>query len=70
VDGTKSLVLPRTVLIRYAEFTILTDPNFLHRGDHVHLGHGLSSRRQTNPAVEIEDLPPLVLTSGRRSGTG
>ncbi len=48
-----------TVLIRYAGFTILTDPNFLHRGDHVHLGYGLISRRQTNPAVEIEDLPPL-----------
>ena len=27
-----------TVLIRYAGFTILTDPNFLHAGDHVHLG--------------------------------
>src|SRR5215210_2999771 len=31
-----------TVLIRYAGFTILTDPNFLHAGDHVHLGYGLS----------------------------
>jgi L-ascorbate metabolism protein UlaG (beta-lactamase superfamily) len=50
-----------TVLIRYAGFTILTDPNFLHRGDHVHLGYGLISRRLTNPAVEIEDLPPLDL---------
>ena len=48
-----------TVLIRYAGFTILTDPNFLHRGDHVHLGYGLISRRQTDPAVEIEELPPL-----------
>ena len=27
-----------TVILRYAGFTILTDPNFLHRGDHVHLG--------------------------------
>jgi L-ascorbate metabolism protein UlaG (beta-lactamase superfamily) len=48
-----------TVLIRYAGFTILTDPNFLHAGDHVHLGYGLTSTRRTNPAVEIEDLPPL-----------
>lgn len=31
-----------TVLIRYAGFTILTDPNFLHAGDHAHLGHGLT----------------------------
>jgi len=48
-----------TVLIRYAGFTILTDPNFLHAGDHVHLGYGLTSKRTTNPAIEIEDLPPL-----------
>ncbi len=48
-----------TVVIRYAGFTILTDPNFLHAGDHVHLGYGLTSVRTTDPAVEMEDLPPL-----------
>jgi L-ascorbate metabolism protein UlaG (beta-lactamase superfamily) len=48
-----------TVIIRYAGFTILTDPNFLHAGDHVHLGYGLTSERLTNPAVEIEELPPI-----------
>ncbi len=48
-----------TVVIRYAGFTILTDPNFLHAGDHVHLGYGLTSVRRTDPAVEIDDLPPL-----------
>lgn len=50
-----------TVLLRYAGFTLLTDPNFLHRGDHVHLGYGLISKRQTDPAMEIEGLPPLDL---------
>lgn len=58
-NGSIFFVGTATVLIRYAGFTILTDPNFLHRGDHVHLGYGLISRRRTNPAVEIEDLPPL-----------
>lgn len=57
--GSIFFVGTATVLIRYAGFTILTDPNFLHAGDHVHLGYGLVSRRKTNPAVEIEDLPPL-----------
>jgi L-ascorbate metabolism protein UlaG (beta-lactamase superfamily) len=57
--GSIFFVGTATVMIRYAGFTILTDPNFLHAGDHVHLGYGLVSRRQTNPAVEIEDLPPL-----------
>jgi L-ascorbate metabolism protein UlaG (beta-lactamase superfamily) len=57
--GSIFFVGTATVVIRYAGFTILTDPNFLHAGDHVHLGYGLVSRRQTDPAVEIEDLPPL-----------
>jgi len=54
-----------TMLLRYAGFTILTDPNFLHRGDHVHLGGGLTSARLTNPAIELDQLPEfdLVLLS-------
>lgn len=48
-----------TVIIRYAGLTILTDPNFLHAGDHVHLGYGLTSERLTEPAFDIEDLPPM-----------
>ena len=58
-SGSIFFVGNATVLIRYAGFTILTDPNFLHAGDHVHLGYGLTSTRKTDPAVEIEDLPPL-----------
>lgn len=57
--GSVFFVGTATVVIRYAGFTILTDPNFLHAGDHVHLGYGLTSVRRTNPAIEIEDLPPL-----------
>jgi L-ascorbate metabolism protein UlaG (beta-lactamase superfamily) len=57
--GSIFFVGTATVVIRYAGFAILTDTNFLHQGDHVHLGYGLISRRRTNPAVEIEDLPPL-----------
>ena len=50
-----------TVIIRYGDLTILTDPNFLHRGDHVHLGYGLTSERLTNPAIKWENLPPIDL---------
>ena len=50
-----------TVLIRYAGFTILTDPNFLHRHEIVRLGYGLRSRRLTDPALDIDQLPPLDL---------
>ncbi len=48
-----------TVLLRYGGFTVLTDPNFLHRGDHAKLGYGLRSKRLTEPAMTIAELPPL-----------
>jgi L-ascorbate metabolism protein UlaG (beta-lactamase superfamily) len=57
--GSVYFVGTATVILRYAGFTILTDPNFLHAGDHVHLGYGLTAKRLTNPALEIEQLPPL-----------
>ncbi|GFE67548.1 MBL fold metallo-hydrolase [Chroococcus sp. FPU101] len=60
-NGSIFFVGTATIILRYAGFTILTDPNFLHQGDHAHLGHGMTSRRLTNPAIEIEDLPPLDL---------
>jgi len=60
-QGSIFFVGTATVILRYAGFTILTDPNFLHQGDHVHLGYGLRSRRLTNPALEIDQLPPIDL---------
>jgi len=59
--GSIFFVGTATVILRYAGFTILTDPNFLHAGDHVHLGYGLTSERLTEPAINIEDLPPIDL---------
>ncbi len=50
-----------TVLIRFAGFTILTDPTFVHMHEKVPVGYGLHTTRLTNPAVDIEDLPPLDL---------
>jgi L-ascorbate metabolism protein UlaG (beta-lactamase superfamily) len=50
-----------TVLIRCMGFTVLTDPNFLHQGDHAKLGYGLRSRRRTEPALSIHQLPPVDL---------
>ena len=57
--GSVFFVGTATVILRYAGFTILTDPNFLHAGDHAHLGYGLTAQRLTEPAMDIEDLPPL-----------
>lgn len=59
--GSLLFVGTATVLLRYAGFTILTDPNFLHQGDHIHLGYGIQAVRLTQPAVEMDELPPLDL---------
>jgi L-ascorbate metabolism protein UlaG (beta-lactamase superfamily) len=60
-NGSILFVGTATVIIRFAGFTILTDPNFLHAGDHVHLGYGLTSERLTEPSLDIECLPPIDL---------
>ena len=59
--GSVQFIGNATVLLRYRGLTILTDPNFLHKGDHVHLGYGLHSQRLTNPAIDIDALPPIDL---------
>jgi L-ascorbate metabolism protein UlaG (beta-lactamase superfamily) len=60
-NGSVQFIGTATVLIRYQGLTILTDPNFLHKGEHVHLGYGLTSERLTNPAINLEQLPPIDL---------
>jgi L-ascorbate metabolism protein UlaG (beta-lactamase superfamily) len=58
-QGSLTFIGTATVLLRLPGFTILTDPNFLHRGEAAYLGLGLRSKRRTDPAMEIGDLPPL-----------
>lgn len=41
--------------------TTICMSNFLHKGDHVHLGYGLRSRRLTDPALTLAQLPPIDL---------
>jgi L-ascorbate metabolism protein UlaG (beta-lactamase superfamily) len=60
-EGIIMLVGNATTIIRFAGFTILTDPTFLHQGDHVHLGEGMYARREVEPACQPADLPPLDL---------
>lgn len=56
---TMQFVGNATMLLRCGPFTLLTDPNFLHRGQRAYLGFGLTTRRLTEPAVGIGDLPQL-----------
>ena len=50
-----------TVLLRWGDITVLTDPNFLHAGQRAYLGHGLWTRRLLEPAIPVEELPPIDL---------
>lgn len=49
-----------TTLLRLGPFTVLTDPNFLHRGERAYLGRGLWSKRLTEPSLQPEELPELT----------
>lgn len=60
-SGSVQFIGNATVLIRYAGLTILTDPTFVHMHEQVPLGYGLHATRLTNPAMDIQDLPPLDL---------
>src|SRR3954469_21156996 len=57
--GSIFFVGTATIILRFAGFTILTDPNFLHAGDHAHIGYGMTTERLTEPAFDIDALPPI-----------
>jgi L-ascorbate metabolism protein UlaG (beta-lactamase superfamily) len=58
-DNSLFFVGNATVLIRMAGFTILTDPNFIHRHEKVGIGYGLTATRLTDPAIDIDQLPAV-----------
>ena len=59
--GSLQFIGNATVLLRLGALTILTDPNFIHGGEEIPLGYGLTTTRLTDPALELDDLPPLDL---------
>jgi L-ascorbate metabolism protein UlaG (beta-lactamase superfamily) len=59
MPGSLTFLGTATTLVEYGGLTVLTDPNFLHKGDWAYLGKGLVSRRRTEPAMAVQDLPRL-----------
>jgi len=59
MTGSLTFLGTATTLLSYGGFTLLTDPNFLHRGQRAYLGKGLVAKRLTEPAMNVEELPPL-----------
>ncbi|KAI0548460.1 Metallo-hydrolase/oxidoreductase [Xylaria curta] len=58
-DASVYFIGNATTIIEWQGLRILTDPNFLHAGDHVHLGPGVTARRLRNPVVDLHELPPI-----------
>jgi L-ascorbate metabolism protein UlaG (beta-lactamase superfamily) len=56
---TLTFIGTATTLLRLGSFTVLTDPNFLRRGQRAYLGKGLWSRRLTEPSMLPGELPVL-----------
>lgn len=62
-----------TTVLRLGGFTLLTDPNFLHRGQRAYLGYGLTSKRLRDPngrarrADGAGDCPRAVGTGSTRA---
>ncbi|OCK98750.1 Metallo-hydrolase/oxidoreductase [Cenococcum geophilum 1.58] len=48
-----------TTILEWEGIRIMTDPNFLHAGDHFHLGPGVIGERVTNPAIDLHELPRM-----------
>ncbi|HXV92216.1 MAG TPA: MBL fold metallo-hydrolase [Pseudonocardia sp.] len=61
MDASLTFVGNATTVLRLGGFTLLTDPNFVRRGQRVHLGYGLTSKRLRDPATTIAELPELDL---------
>lgn len=59
MEITVTFIGNATTLIAVDGITLLTDPNFLHRGQHAYLGYGLLSKRLRQPALTVEQLPPV-----------
>src|SRR4028119_32879 len=48
-----------TTVLRLGGFTLLTDPNFIRKGQRAYLGRGLWTRRLTDPSMRPGELPVL-----------
>lgn len=58
-DASVTFIGNATTLLEWKGLRLLTDPNFLHAGDHVHLGPGVSATRLRDPHVDLHELPAL-----------
>jgi L-ascorbate metabolism protein UlaG (beta-lactamase superfamily) len=58
-EATLQFIGNATMLLRLNGIRVLTDPNFLHAGDHAHIGYGMTTRRLLEPAFRMDELEPV-----------
>jgi L-ascorbate metabolism protein UlaG (beta-lactamase superfamily) len=59
--GFLTFVGTAATIIRFGGFTtLLTDPNFLHRGQRAYMGYGPSSVGRAEPGQTVDELPDLI----------
>jgi L-ascorbate metabolism protein UlaG (beta-lactamase superfamily) len=59
MEASMEFIGTATTVLRLGQFTLLTDPNFLHSGQRAYLGYGLFTKRRSEPTMQPEDLPPV-----------
>ena len=58
-SGSVFFIGNATTLIQFNGLNLLTDPTFVHRHEEVSIGYGMHATRLTDPAIDIDGLPPL-----------
>jgi hypothetical protein len=59
VNASLMFIGTATTILEWEGIRLMTDPNFLHKGDKVQKGLGATAKRLTNPAVDLYDLPRI-----------
>lgn len=59
VDASLMFIGTATTILEWEGIRLMTDPNFLRKGDRVQKGPGMSTTRLTDPAIDLYNLPRI-----------
>ncbi|KFZ02189.1 hypothetical protein V500_00386 [Pseudogymnoascus sp. VKM F-4518 (FW-2643)] len=59
VNASLMFIGTATMILEWEGIRLITDPNFLHKGDKVQKGLGVTTKRLTDPAIDLYDLPRI-----------
>lgn len=59
VNASLMFIGTASTILEWKDIRLMTDPNFLRKGDRVQKGPGVTSKRLTDPAIDLYDLPRI-----------